>query len=370
MLIINPELKELIPPLQLEEYQLLEKSITEEGCRDSLVIWGNTIIDGHNRYEICNRNNIEFSTKEMSFQSIGEVKVWMINNQFSRRNLPLYQRAVLALKLKPIYAERAKINIIEGAKNKGSKNSSKANIIPRDTRQELSKQSGVSEDTISRVEKIEEKATPEIKAKLASGNISINKAYNEVRKEERKKDLDKQIEDIETGKVEMPKGKFEVIVIDPPWNYGTQFDAGGRRVANPYPEMKQEELLELDIPSSDDSIIFLWTTHKFIWNAKELLEKWGYTYRSILVWNKKMIGMGDLFRMQCEFCLVGLKGKPILNNNHTFRDIFEESRRQHSRKPEVFYEMVNELCVGRKLDFFSRANREGWEVFGNDANKF
>ena len=87
MLIINLELKELIPPLQLEEYKLLEKSIIEEGCRDSLVIWGNTIIDGHNRYEICNRNNIEFSTKEMSFESIGEVKIWMIDNQLARRNL-------------------------------------------------------------------------------------------------------------------------------------------------------------------------------------------------------------------------------------------------------------------------------------------
>jgi len=302
----------------------------------------------------------------MEFGSINEVKEWMINNQFSRRNLPLYQRAVLALKLKPLIAERAKERQIAS----GGAVPQKSDEPPIETIKELAKQSGVSHDTIARVEKIEERATPEIKTQLNNGEMSINQAYNEIKKEERKQDIQKQIEDIEQGKVEMPQGKFEVIVIDPPWNYGTKFDSEGRRVANPYPEMTQDELLNIDVPSSADSILFLWTTHKFIWNAKELLENWGFNYRNILIWNKEKIGMGDLFRMQCEFCLVGIKGKPILNNSHTFRDIFEEPRREHSRKPDAFYEVVNSLCIGRKLDYFSRSQREGWEVFGNDAGKF
>jgi N6-adenosine-specific RNA methylase IME4 len=150
----------------------------------------------------------------------------------------------------------------------------------------------------------------------------------------------------------------------------TQFDGEGRRVANPYPEMSQEELKQLQIPSADNSVLFLWTTHKFIWDAKELLDSWGYTYRATIVWDKEKIGMGDLFRMQCEFCLVGIKGKPLFDNNHTWRDIIREPRREHSRKPEAFYDMVNSLCVGRKLDYFSREGRKGWEVFGNDTSKF
>ena len=81
---INQELKELIPKLQQEEYQLLEKSIIEEGCRDSIIIWNNTIIDGHNRYEICTRNNIPFKIQEMDFDNIGQVKNWMIKNQIGR----------------------------------------------------------------------------------------------------------------------------------------------------------------------------------------------------------------------------------------------------------------------------------------------
>lgn len=169
---------------------------------------------------------------------------------------------------------------------------------------------------------------------------------------------------------ELPNGKYNCIVIDPPWNYGTKYNPEGRRVANPYPEMTQDELKELKILSADDCIMFLWTTQKYIWNAKELLDYWGFEYRSIIVWDKEKMGMGDFLRMQCEFCLVGVKGKPILNNTHDIRDIIREPRREHSRKPETFYDIVEKLCVGKKIEYFSRSARKDWEAFGNDTDKF
>ena len=192
---INAELKELIPKLQQEEYSLLEKSLIEEGCRDSLITWNNTIIDGHNRYEICKANNIAFTTKEMEFENVEQVKEWMINNQFSRRNLPLYQRAVLALKLKPIYEERAKEN--QGIRTDilATLPESKP-IIPISTRKELSIQSGVGERTISKVERIEKEAPIETKRKLESGDISINQAYKEIKSIEKKQKFEEQIEEL------------------------------------------------------------------------------------------------------------------------------------------------------------------------------
>lgn len=367
MLEINQDLKLLIPPLQQEEYQLLEKSIIEEGCRDSIIVWNGTIIDGHNRYEICTRNNIPFKTQEMDFDNIEDVKEWMINNQFSRRNLSLYQRAVLALKLKPIIKKKAKEN--QGIRVDIPENSPKG-YTPIETREEISKQAGVSSNTISKVETIEKKAPIETKQKLASGEISINQAYKEIKNIEKKIEFEQKIEDIRTTAVEMPTGKYQCIVLDPPWSYGTKFSATGRRVANPYPEMSQEELKELEILSEDDSVMFLWTTQKFIWDAKELLEHWGFNYRSMIVWDKEQMGMGDLLRMQCEFCLIGIKGKPLLNNPNNIRDIIREPRREHSRKPEAFYEIVNTLCVGSKIEYFSRTEREGWKSFGNETDKF
>jgi N6-adenosine-specific RNA methylase IME4 len=206
--------------------------------------------------------------------------------------------------------------------------------------------------------------------KIVEEGMEGAKAIREVQKEERRdyiKEQKRQIE--ESPPVALPT-KYNVIVIDPPWAYGTQYDPAGRRVANPYPEMSQSELLALALPSAEDCVMFLWTTHRFIWDAKELMDKWGFTYRSMIVWDKEKIGMGDLFRMQCEFCIVGIKGKPMFDNNHTWRDIIREPRREHSRKPESFYSMVDSLCVGHKLDFFSRTNRAGWDVVGNESGRF
>ena len=193
---------------------------------------------------------------------------------------------------------------------------------------------------------------------------------NAIKKAERKQAIQEQVDEIERGNVEKPDGLFDVIAIDPPWNYGTQYDSGGRRVANPYPEMSQEELKALEIPAKENCVMFLWTTQRFIWDAKELLDTWGFTYRAMLVWDKEKIGMGDLIRMQCEFCLIGVKGKPVFKGIRDVRDIIREPRREHSRKPQAFYELVEAMCAGRKLDYFSREAREGWCSYGNDTERF
>lgn len=200
--------------------------------------------------------------------------------------------------------------------------------------------------------------------------VTRSDVLSKIKKEQRKELIQRQVEEIEKGNIEKPDGLFDVIAIDPPWNYGTSFDADGRRVANPYPEMTQEQLKAIEIPAKDNCVMFLWTTQKFIWDAKELLDTWGFTYRSMIVWDKEKIGMGDLIRMQCEFCLVGIKGSPVFKDNHSVRDIIREPRREHSRKPEEFYKIVDSLCAGRKLDFFSREERKGWFSYGNDTKKF
>lgn len=206
---------------------------------------------------------------------------------------------------------------------------------------------------------------------IPTRTIALQKTKQAIRKQ----DIQRQVEEIEMQTLEQPDGLFDVIVIDPPWGYIKQahhgsFDANGRRGTNPYPEMTQEELKAIELPAAEDCVLFLWTTHQFIWDAKELLDHWGFDYRCMLVWNKQQMGTGNLIRMQCEFCLIGLKGKPIFKDVHDVRDLIEESRREHSRKPEKFYQLVGKLCAGRKLDYFSRAQREGWVAYGNETDKF
>lgn len=392
---IKEEFKKLIPPLTAEEFKQLETNCIDEGIRDAIVIWQDFIIDGHNRYKIATDWQLSFKTIEKAFDSEEAVKEWMIINQFGRRNLSNYDRAKLGLELEDIFSKKAKANLRLAAQktNTGCQISDKAlslfeeqpiekkpiiiNTI--DTKKEVAKIANVSHDTIAKVKVIEQKAAPEVKEKLSTGEISINQAYQDIKKEEKKEqrvnEIKQQIEAIESGELPELKGVFDIISFDPPWPYEgeskeiTTYDPNGRRVANPYPEMSIEQIKQIEVPSSDNSVVFLWTTHKFLNDAFDILKTWGFQYKATLVWDKEKMGMGAWLRMQCEFCLIGIKGKPYWDNTK-YRDIIRESRREHSRKPDSFFEMVENITLGRKLEYFSREKRNGWEVFGNDINKF
>ena len=188
-LIIDPVLKSLIPPLSDEEFKQLEENIKAEGCRDALVIWRGTIVDGHNRYKICNENDIPFKTEEKEFVDRDEAAEWIIRNQFGRRNLSLAQRCELAMKLKPAIQKKAKENQEKAGGAVPAKSPK-----PVDTREELAKIAGVSSNTISKVEKIHEKGTPEQieRARKGGKGNSVNAIYQEV-----------------TGKIKSAKAKAE-----------------------------------------------------------------------------------------------------------------------------------------------------------------
>jgi N6-adenosine-specific RNA methylase IME4 len=375
---ILQELESLIPPLSNEEFKQLERNILEEGIREPLITWNGILIDGHNRYRIAQEHDINYETLEKEFENINRVKEWMINNQFGRRNLSNYQRSVLALQLEDVFREKAKEN--QAIQFKGSSLIQiSEEVKPIVSIKEVAKIANVSHDTIAKVKKIEATATAEVKEKLNTGTMSINEAYKEIKKEEKKVErvelIQKQIEDIEEGLLPDLIGLFDVVSVDPPWPYEgeskniTSFDSVGRRVANPYPEMSIEQIKNIKLPLMDNAVVLLWTTHKFLPDAFEILKEWNLDYKATLVWNKEKIGMGAWFRMQCEFCLVGIKGKPYWENT-TYRDIIVESRREHSRKPDCFFEMIEKITMGNRLEYFSREKREGWKVFGNDINKF
>ena len=184
-----------------------------------------------------------------------------------------------------------------------------------------------------------------------------------IKKKKVKEKIDAQKKEIKKG-LQEPEGLFDHIVIDPPWNYGGEYDPDNRRVSSQYPEMGFDELKELKLPSNDDCILWLWTTHKFIWDAKELINQWGFEYKCILVWDKEKMGIGRWLRLQTEFCLLCIKGKPLWEKKD-IRDIIREPRTQHSVKPESFYDMIDNNFIGRKLDYFGRKSRKGWEIYGS-----
>ena len=377
---IKEEFKKLIPPLTKEEYKQLEDNCLEEGIREKIILWNNYIIDGHNRYNIAKQWNLEFETESKSFSSEEAVKEWMILNQFGRRNLSNYQRSVLALELQEVFKEKAQKSKAKKVSHFRNTGEVLATLPKPDTRKELSKVAQVGERTLDKVKKIQEKAPEEIKAKLATGEVSINAAYKEIKKEEKKEQRDKKIEEvkqkIQNENLAAIDKKYHVIAIDPPWAYDEKggfssddYDAQNNRGAVDYPTMTVEQIKNIDIPSSEDAVMFLWTTHAFLKDSFDILKHWGFDYKATIVWDKVKMGMGRNIRMQVEFCLLGVKGKPIIQGSSE-RDIITEPRREHSRKPEAFYEMVERMCIGNKLDYFSRQDRKNWEHYGAEQGQF
>jgi transcriptional regulator with XRE-family HTH domain len=177
---IIPEFKNLIPGLSSKEFRGLEESLQSEGCRDPIVTWKGIIVDGHNRYQICTALKIPFKTIEREFSDETEAKIWIIKNQFARRNLLPYTRATLAESLKGMIAEKAKENQkIRKGNQRGTTRANSPDLCQ--TREDLAKIAGVGSNTISRVEFINQKASEEIKQKLVNGEVSINSAYKEIK---------------------------------------------------------------------------------------------------------------------------------------------------------------------------------------------
>ena len=231
MIEIKQEFKDLIPPLTKEEFKQLENNCMSEGIREKILTWNGFIIDGHNRYEIATRWDLDFETESKHFDNEEAVKEWMILNQFGRRNLSNYQISVLALELEDVFSNKAK----EKQKEAGGAVRQKSDEAVIDTKKELSKVASVSHDTIAKVKKIQEKAPEEVKAKLRTGEVSINAAYKEIKKEEKKAEkenerdrlaeigknkkieIDFRLGDFEEVFKDIPDGSIDCIITDPPY---------------------------------------------------------------------------------------------------------------------------------------------------------
>jgi uncharacterized protein YecT (DUF1311 family) len=182
-MLIHHKYKNLIAPLAEHERHKLEESLYNEGCRDPLVTWLNeegeeVLLDGHNRYEICERLGIPYETLVIELIEGMMAEEWIIRNQLGRRNLSNYAKGKLAMKLEEIFAIQAKENQRAGGNTSivGRKNSAQ----PLKARDRAAESLGISHDTLRKTKTIEEEATPEIKARVEAGEISLNSAYNQV----------------------------------------------------------------------------------------------------------------------------------------------------------------------------------------------
>jgi hypothetical protein len=187
---VNPDLKAYIDPLTPEEHEALERSILAEGCRDALVLWGDVLVDGHNRYGICQKHGLPFETvQNPRFQSMEDVHLWMIDQHLGRRSVSDFQRGVLALRKREIIAER-RARFLAAPREETSPepteqdapsaNPAATTAVPEprplNSREDIAKAARLSSSQVVMIEKIQKQAEPELVAALKSGAISLNAA--------------------------------------------------------------------------------------------------------------------------------------------------------------------------------------------------
>jgi len=167
----------------------------------------------------------------------------------------------------------------------------------------------------------------------------------------------------------LPDQRYDVLVVDPPWEYRLRHDQGDRQNAILYPTMRTEEIKDLPIQqlATADSILWLWSTNSHLPDALEIAKGWGFEYKVLLTWVKNRIGTGYWLRGRTEHAIMAVKGHPIVNlrNQST---VLHAPIRAHSQKPDEFYRLVESLCPGRKIELFARENRDGWDTWLTPAN--
>ena len=161
--------------------------------------------------------------------------------------------------------------------------------------------------------------------------------------------------------------KFPTVYADPPWQYDNH--ATRSAVEAEYKStMSVEQICAEPVGRlvADDAHLHLWTTNAFLFSAKEVMEAWGFTYKSCFVWVKPQMGIGNYWRVSHEFMLLGIKGK-LRFADRGQKSWLEVDRTKHSRKPREVRSMVEKVSPGPYLEMYGREALDApWTVYGNE----
>jgi len=321
----------------------------------------NVIISGHRRVAACrimDYKEVECEIKEYSESLVIE------SNRYREKTWTekLAEKEALEALLKPEAERREKAGkkvdpvqtFAQGQKGK--------------TREKVAKSLGTSHETLRKVEIIK-KEEPELFEKVDKGETTVNTAYNRIIQ---KKEAEKNRDNIPE---ELPSGQFKTIVIDPPWPIKKiirEVAPVETSVIIDYPTMSLDNIGDMGIGkmfSATGTHIFLWTTHKFLLEAFNILEGWGAKYIFSMVWHKPGgFQPFNLPQYNCEFILYGRYGTPKFTETKNFFTCFNAKRTGHSRKPDEFFDLIKRVCPAPRIEVFSRDPREGFEQYGNEAN--
>ncbi len=185
----------------------------------------------------------------------------------------------------------------------------------------------------------------------------------------KQKENEKQFSELKKREIKNPDGKYDVIVIDPPWEINKiDRDITPEQTGFDYPTMTVEQIKNIKLPMTNNCHVFMWTTQKYLSIAFNIFETWGLKYVLTFVWHKNGgFQPFNLPQYNCEFIIYGRQGSPKFSDIKDFFTCFDAKRTGHSKKPDEFYDMVKRVTIGRRLDMFNRRAINGFDVWGNES---
>ena len=207
------------------------------------------------------------------------------------------------------------------------------------------------------------KETKEAEKELTTTGI-IRLASNLLKKEE-----------VET--TPLPKGKYNIIYADPPWDYGGPEQHGkfetvqDKTLKSYYPPMSLKKICELPIPNltAKEAVLFLWVTSPFLKKSFEVIEAWDFEYKTSFVWNKIKHNVGHYNSVRHEFLLIATKGSYKPDHKKLYNSVQSIERTKHSRKPEKFRQIIDDIYrKGKRIELFRRGKKiKNWDVWGHET---
>jgi len=240
-----------------------------------------------------------------------------------------------------------------------------ANLARDKTRDIVARYVGVSHETLGKAEAIVDHGNKQELAELEGKLRGVSRVYNKMK---RRQNLE---EAKQKGSPALPDGKYDIILADPPWQYGYEGSQRGK-ADNHYATMPTDEICDHPIKESfaDDALLFLWVTNPLLEDGLRVVKAWGFSYVTNFVWVKDKLGTGFMNRSQHELLLICRKGEmPHPVDGDRYSSVIEAPRTEHSVKPPVVYEMIERMYPNRHyLELFMRGKRENWLGWGLEAN--
>jgi len=374
---INPELFAIIPEPTKEDFVALKKSIEANSQHKPMTVWKDPvsdktfIIDGHSRNEACKQLGIEPIIDYKEFEGWLDAMRYAIHVNSNRRHLTQLQKVNLALRdieIEKKLAEQRQKSTVPKKGQKGFQKPVPNGMYTGNTCDIVSKKTGISTRTVARLKRILDDGSEELKRDVASGKKSAASAERLIK-----------LEKAHTNPIPLPEGKYKIVLCDVPYKYDYEVEG-----APNYPTLSEEEIIDLKDkqgrPVTDifagDTIIFFWAPLPKLEEALRIIQAWGFSYKTAIVWSKEKEGIsqqgtGHYIIATCELILVVTKGKPgvPLPKNRPLGILRAPRTKIHSQKPVILRHWIERMYPNEKyLELFARETAKGWTAWGDQLD--